>query len=242
MEAAEVAKASLACLDLTLLDADESDDEVLALVEAANQHHPAAICLLPVHIELAKNHLQRGIGIACVAGCFPDGDGEIEQCIAEIEAAIAAGADEIDVVIDFEAIKRGDGGSAARRIAAYRAAAANVTLKVILETPELDSEQLDIAAMLALEFGADFLKTCTGKRGSCTPNATQQLAEIIARWNHEHPGNMRGLKVAGGVSSLFDAEMHIGIVRHALGDGFVHPATFRIGASSLLDDILSYLE
>ena len=223
------------CLDLTLLDAAGDLDGLLA---RASEHNPAAICVLPTHVAAARKALPEGIGLACAAGGFPNGDGPIDGRIEEIGQAIADGADEIDVVLDFTALMDGDLDKVVADLVAIRAACEGVLLKVILETPELDLAQVELGARLALEFGADFVKTCTGRRGGVSLPVTRLLAEFVSTWNAEHPGESRGLKLSGGLRDAATALEHVAIVRTAMGGGFVHPATFRIGASSLLDDLI----
>ena len=175
--------------------------------------------------------------IACAAGGFPNGDGPLHERISEVKQAIADGADEIDIVLDFDALMDGDRNKVATDLAQMRQACGDKILKVILETPELDLSFVELAAKLALEFGADFIKTCTGRRGGCTPLVAQVLAELLAAWSHENNGKVRGLKLSGGIREPGQAEGYLDIVRTALGDGFVHPATFRFGTSSVLESL-----
>jgi deoxyribose-phosphate aldolase len=216
--------------DFTMLDA-EGDLE--AFLSDASEHDFAAICILPSAVKQASSYSGT---IACAAGGFPNGDGELNSRIDEIRTAIEDGADEIDVVMDFEALMNGDRNKVASDLVAIRAACGDKTLKVILETSELDLAYIELGAKLALEFGADFIKTCTGRRGVCTPLVARVLSELLAEWASEHPADARGLKLSGGIRTSGQAEGYLDIVRTALGDGFVHPATFRFGTSSILND------
>ena len=218
--------ALLRLCDYTMLDL-EGDLEVF--LEEASEHDFAAICVLPEHVAGARSKYHGTI--ACAAGGFPDGNGPLHERIAEVKQAISDGADEIDIVIDFNALMDGDRDKVATDLAQMRQACGDKVLKVILETPELDLSYVELGAKLSLEFGADFIKTCTGRRGGCTPLVAQTLAELLATWSHENKGKARGLKLSGGIREPGQAEGYLDIVRTALGDGFVHPATFRFGTS-----------
>ena len=220
----------LALCDFTMLD-PEGDLEFF-LNEASN-HKFAAICVLPEHVKVSRSKYS-GV-IACAAGGFPNGDGPLHERISEVKQAIVDGADEIDIVLDFDALMGGDRNKVATDLAQMRQACGDKILKVILETPELDLSYVELGAKLALEFGADFIKTCTGRRGACTPLVARALAELLATWSHENGGKARGLKLSGGIREPGQAEGYLDIVRTALGGGFVHPATFRFGTSSILE-------
>ena len=219
----------LALSDYTMLDPEGDLD--LFLSEASTRTF-AAICVLPEHVQQARASYSGTI--ACAAGGFPNGDGPLHERIAEVKQAIADGADEIDIVIDFDALMDGERDKVATDLAQMRQACGDQILKVILETPELDLSFAELGAKLSLEFGADFIKTCTGRRGGCTPLVARTLAELLATWSHENNGKARGLKLSGGIREPGQAEGYLDIVRTALGDGFVHPATFRFGTSRIL--------
>ncbi len=210
---------------------DPEGDLDLFLSEASTRTF-AAICVLPEHVQQARASYSGTI--ACAAGGFPNGDGPLHERIAEVKQAIVDGADEIDIVMDFDALMDGERDKVATDLAQMRQACGDQILKVILETPELDLSYIELGAKLALEFGADFIKTCTGRRGGCTPLVARALAELLATWSHENNGKARGLKLSGGIREPGQAEGYLDIVRTALGDGFVHPATFRFGTSRIL--------
>lgn len=210
---------------------DPEGDLDLFLDEASTRTF-AAICVLPEHVQQARASYSGTI--ACAAGGFPNGDGPLHERIAEVKQAIVDGADEIDIVMDFDALMDGERDKVATDLAQMRQACGDQILKVILETPELDLSYIELGAKLALEFGADFIKTCTGRRGGCTPLVARALAELLATWSHENNGKARGLKLSGGIREPGQAEGYLDIVRTALGDGFVHPATFRFGTSRIL--------
>lgn len=215
--------------DYTMLD---SEGDIEAFLVEACEHDFAAICILPMHVSIARSKYSGNI--ACAAGGFPNGDGPLHERIAEVKQAIFDGADEVDIVIDFDALMEGNRDKVATDLAQMRLACGDKVLKVILETPELDLSYVELGAKLSLEFGADFIKTCTGRRGGCTPLVAQTLAELLSVWSHENKGKARGLKLSGGIREPGQAEGYLDIVRTALGDGFVHPATFRFGTSSIL--------
>ena len=210
---------------------DPEGDLDLFLSEASTRTF-AAICVLPEHVQQARASYSGTI--ACAAGGFPNGDGPLHERIAEVKQAIVDGADEIDIVMDFDALMDGERDKVATDLAQMRQACGDQILKVILETPELDLSYIELGAKLALEFGADFIKTCTGRRGGCTPLVARALAELLATWSHENNGKARGLKLSGGIREPGQSEGYLDIVRTALGDGFVHPATFRFGTSRIL--------
>ena len=210
----------------------DPEGDIEAFLDAALKHEFAAICVLPMHVSIARSKYSGPI--ACAAGGFPNGDGPLHERIAEVKLAIEDGADEIDIVIDFDALMDGDREKVSTDLAQMRQACGDKILKVILETPELDLSYVEFGAKLALEFGADFIKTCTGRRGGCSPLIARVLSELLSEWSHENGGKMRGLKLSGGIRDAAQANEYLDIVRRALGDGFVHPATFRFGTSSLL--------
>ena len=224
-----MSKALLRLCDYTMLD---PDGDLEAFLEEASEHEFAAICILPEHVAVARSSYTGTI--ACAAGGFPNGDGPLHERIAEVKQAISEGADEIDIVLDFDALMDGERDKVATDLAQMRHVCGDKILKVILETPELDLSFVDLGAKLSLEFGADFIKTCTGRRGGCTPLVARTLAELLATWSHENNGKARGLKLSGGIREPGQAEGYLDIVRTALGDGFVHPATFRFGTSRIL--------
>jgi deoxyribose-phosphate aldolase len=226
-------------LDLTNLDEGCDEAAARSLCEKAKTRFGpvAAVCLWPRFVPLAKVLLAASdVRVATVAN-FPGGAPDIEAAVRETAEAIAAGADEVDVVYPFAAP---DSGAALVR--ACRKAAGRRLLKVILETGRLgEAAAIRRAAETAINAGADFVKTSTGKREpGATPEAARAMCEAILasrarrRW--------AGLKVSGGVRSLEDANAYIALAEGMLGPEFVGPGTFRIGASSLLDACLAALE
>ena len=221
---------ALRCLDLTSLKADEPPHEIQELVErAATIHGPvAAVCLYAKHLDQPYFSLPDArIKIATVVN-FPLGTQSPDQVAQETQAAIAKGAQEIDLVLPYQ-----DQSQAPAVIRACRAAAGSNLLKVILETGALAEEaSIDHASRIALDQGADFLKTSTGKtKISATLDATAIMLTAI-----RDSGRTVGLKPSGGIKTLADAHPFIQQAQQVLGD--LTPDNFRLGASSLLTDIL----
>jgi deoxyribose-phosphate aldolase len=234
------ARLALACLDLTSLgDADTAADvERLCLRAQGRFGLPAAVCVWPRFAALARSRLPRAVAVAAVAN-FPDGGADPAPALRDIDVIGAAGAQEVDVVLPYRDLDR-----AAALLAAVRRACEGLTLKVILETGELAALGGDAvvrrACRIALDAGADFLKTSTGKvTVNATPEAARLLLEAIAadRDARDHVG----FKAAGGVRTVADAATYIALVRAHLGAAALTPRRFRIGASSLLDDIEAVL-
>jgi deoxyribose-phosphate aldolase len=226
-------------LDLTNLQEGCDEAAARALCEKARTRFGpvAAVCLWPRFVPLAKVALAGAdIRVATVAN-FPAGAADAAAAAREVGEAVAAGADEIDVVFPFDAPERG-----AELVRACRAAAGRKLLKVILETGRLGSAAaIRAAAAVAIEAGAHFVKTSTGKREpGATPEAARAICEAILAARAER--RWAGLKVAGGVRTLADADTYFAIAEGMLGPEFIGPGTFRIGASKLLDDCLAALE
>jgi deoxyribose-phosphate aldolase len=236
------ARIALACLDLTSLNASETDTDIQRLCQRATGRHGAvaAVCVWPRRAALARSLLPPHVAVAAVAN-FPDGGTDLARAVADTEAIVAAGAQEVDVVLPYRALQGGDEASCAALLAAVRAACPGLVLKVILETGELREPALiRRAARLALQGGADFLKTSTGK---VAVNATEDAARVMLRTIADDPAARErvGFKPAGGVRTVADAAVYITLVREMLGAAALTPARFRIGASALLDDIEAVL-
>jgi deoxyribose-phosphate aldolase len=200
----------------------------------------AAVC---VHVPFVPSalHLLAGSGVrtATVAGDFPLGRCPLEAKVEEIRAALAAGAEEVDAVVDRRPILGDDFRALGREVEAFREATGRATLKVILGTGELGSaRRVTRASLTALETGADFLKTSTGfDRVNATLEAGRAMAEAIREFR-DRSGEERGLKAAGGIRTTHQALQWRELVIRELGTGWLHPDRFRIGASGLLDDLL----
>jgi deoxyribose-phosphate aldolase len=243
---------AIRCVDLTTLEGKDSEGRVRSLCAKAVTPRPgwpnvpsvAAVCVYPNLVAIAKDALRgSSVKVASVATAFPSGLSSLEVKLADTANAIASGADEIDMVIDRGAFLSGREQAVFDEIVAVKALCGPVHLKVILETGELGTyENVRRASDLALEAGADVIKTSTGKVGT---NATFPTALVMCEALRDYArrtGLRRGLKVAGGVRTSKQALTYLVIMKETLGEGWLRPDLFRIGASSLLDDLLMQLE
>jgi deoxyribose-phosphate aldolase len=234
------ARRALALLDLTTLEPGDTDDTVRALCgRAVTPAGPvAAVCIWPRSVRAAKAALAGSpVRVATVVN-FPAGGTDAGAAAAETRAAVADGADEIDMVLPYTAFAAGDRAAAEAVLRAVREACLGRTLKVILETGLLpDAATVRAAADLAVAGGADFLKTSTGKaKPAATPEAARILCEAAAA-----AGGRVGVKPAGGIRDLDAAVAYLAIADEVCGAGWARPATFRFGASGLLDALLGEL-
>jgi deoxyribose-phosphate aldolase len=236
----QAALLALACLDLTSLNAGDTEADVLALASRAIGADPArgpvaAVCVWPRLVAVARRALPRPIAVAAVAN-FPEGGSDIARALADTREIVAAGGDEVDVVTPYRDLAR-----APALLKAVRRACEGKRLKVILETGELREEGLiRRAARIALDAGADFLKTSTGKVPiNATPAAARLLLEAIAA--HGGARSRVGFKPAGGIRTVADAALYMALTAELLGAQAVNPARFRIGASGVLADIEAVL-
>lgn len=228
--APDIAARALPLLDLTDLGESCTEAAVAALCRDAAAGRVAAICVWPAFVAQGARALAgTGIGIATVVN-FPAGDEDPDPVVAQTRACLADGAGEIDLVLPYRAVMRGDAARARALVAAVRAACGPACLKVILETGTLETpERVAQASLLALEEGADFLKTSTGKSPvSATPEAAGLMLAAIAA-----SGKPAGLKVSGGLRRVADAAAYLAIADALMGPGWATPKTFRLGASSL---------
>ncbi|HEX6131018.1 MAG TPA: deoxyribose-phosphate aldolase [Actinomycetota bacterium] len=243
---------AIRCIDLTTLEGVDTVGKVVALCTKAVRPNPldasvppvAAVCLYPELIPTAVEQL-RGtpVRVASVAGAFPAGLGPLDVRLREIRDVVEMGADEVDIVLNRSLFLGGRYAEAFEELLAAREAAGEAHLKVILEVGELGSyDRIRQASMLAMAAGADFIKTSTGKIGvsATLPNALCMLE--AARDFHRDTGRAVGVKVAGGVRASKQAVQHLVLVHETLGPDWLTPERFRIGASSLLNDVLMQLE
>jgi deoxyribose-phosphate aldolase len=237
------AQLALACLDLTSLnDADTPADVARLCLRAHGPHGtPAAVCVWPHLAALARREAPAAVAVAAVAN-FPDGSLDVARVAREVGQIVQAGAQEVDVVLPWRALLAGDERGCAAVLAAARRACPGLVLKVILESGELaDAAQVQRAGELALQAGADFLKTSTGKtRHGASPEAARTMLTLLAA-QERATGRTGGFKASGGVRTVADATLYMDLVAQALGPAAVTPARFRIGASGLLDDIEAVL-
>jgi deoxyribose-phosphate aldolase len=235
-------------MDLTTLEGKDTDGKVRALSVKARQPDPAdpsipsvaAVCVYPTHVAVAKETLRGStVKVASVATGFPSGNTFLELKLTETALAVAAGADEIDMVIDRGAFLEGDYATVFDEIVAVKEAAAGAKLKVILETGELETfDNVRRASILAMAAGADSVKTSTGK---VTPAATLPVTLVMLeaiRDFHRRTGRVVGMKPAGGIRTAKEAIQYLVVLYETLGPRWMHPDLFRFGASSLLNDVL----
>ncbi len=238
MDEAAAAKRIIGLLDLTSLEENDTEAKIAALcAKAATPFgNVAAVCVYGRFVAQCKSALDgTGIKVATVVN-FPHGGTDVTAAAEEARTYVAAGADEIDTVLPYAAFAAGNVDVARALVAACRAACNGKTLKVILETGTLTPDQIAAASRLALEAGADFIKTSTGKR---QPAATPEAAKIMLETIRNHGGG--AFKAAGGVRTLEQAQGYVALAEGILGAGWATAAHFRIGASGLLDDLLGHL-
>ena len=238
----ETAAVALSLLDLTNLKDDCTPAQIETLCARAQSPYgnTAAICIWPRFVAQARGILgtDHAVKIATVVN-FPAGDMEVADVAAEAREAIADGADEIDLVIPYGAFLAGNEQAVTDMVAAVKAECTGpVILKTILETGELkDAALIQRASELAIDAGSDFIKTSTGK---VAVNATLEAADIMLRAIRAS-GRKVGFKPAGGIGSVADAALYLSLAETIMAPDWAMPSTFRFGASSLLDDILSVL-
>ena len=239
------------CTDLTTLEGDDTPGRIRALCSQALRPDPAdptvgpvaAVCVYPALVPLAAELLAgTPVAVASVAGAFPSGLSPLEVKVAEVQAAVAAGATEIDTVLNRSAFLSGRHDEAAAELRALKEAAGRAHFKVILEVCELGTAgAIAEATRLAVDAGADMIKTSTGKGAAgASPEAVQAMAQTVA----EHcaaGGRPVGIKVAGGVRTAADALGYVDIVRSVLGTSWLTPDRLRFGASSLLGNVIAEL-
>jgi deoxyribose-phosphate aldolase len=232
---AALARRVVGLVDLTSLRGGETREEIEALCCRAREVGTAAVCIYPDQLRAARSALAgSAVRLATVAN-FPHGGDDIAAVVAEVEAAVTGGADEVDIVAPLDAIMEGDVGLVGELVEAARdAAGARIVLKLILETGVLQEPQrITAAARAAVMAGIDFLKTSTGKTPvSATLEAATLLLEVI-----EEAGGRVGFKAAGGIRTANDAAGYLLLADELLGPGWATPERFRFGASALLDDL-----
>lgn len=238
MDDAAVARRAIALLDLTDLGDDTTADAARLLCDRAAEAAVAAVCTWPRFVEPCVRMLRgTGVRVATVVN-FPAGTDEPDVVGAATAAAVAAGADEVDVVLPYRAWLAGDAERPAAVLAAVRRETGGRVLKVIIEAGELpDPSAIDRAALFAIEHGADFVKTSTGKTPvSATPEAAEIVLEAIAV-----AGRPVGFKASGGIRTVADARAYLDLADRIMDPAWATPATFRFGASSLLDALQAAL-
>lgn len=246
----DVLKFLYSCIDLTSLNTEDSKESIRKFVETVNDfdgsrsdmNNVAAICVYPNFVQTAREVLTADVGIASVAAGFPSSQTFIEVKIAEVSLAVANGADEIDIVLNAGDFLDGNYEDLSVEIEEIKDACRDARLKVILETGLLKTaENIKKASILSIYSGADFLKTSTGKvYQGATPEAAYVICQTIREYYSLH-NRKTGVKVSGGIRTVEDALKYYAIVKETLGKEWLTPELFRIGASSLSQNILKAL-
>jgi deoxyribose-phosphate aldolase len=234
----ELARKAISLVDLTDLTDDCTPDAIGSLCDRASRYGTAAVCIWPDFVAQSSRLLAgTGVRVATVVN-FPTGDERPFTVGLVAERALLDGADEIDVVLPYRAFVAGDRERPADLLDRVRAITSDGggLMKVILETGELpDLDAAEAAARFAIDHGADFIKSSTGKTAvSATLPAVERMLEVIAS-----SARPIGIKPAGGISTADDAERYIAAAERILGAGWVAPTTFRFGASGLLNALLA---
>jgi deoxyribose-phosphate aldolase len=241
--------AAISMIDLTTLEGQDTPGKVRALCAKAKRPDPAdptapqvaAVCVYPDLAHVAAAEVRgTGIHVASVATAFPSGRTSLDVKLADTDYAIVAGADEVDMVIDRGAFLAGDYQRVYDEIAAVREVCeGRAHLKVILETGELVTlDNVRRASWLAMLAGADFIKTSTGKvTPAATLPVTLVMLEAVRDFREAH-GRQVGVKPAGGIRTAKDAIRYLVLVNETAGEDWLDPRWFRLGASSLLNDLL----
>ena len=254
-----VYKECFSMMDLTTLKTDDTPASVTKLVNKVNAFNesypewplPASLCVYPNFAATVKEARKCDVNITVVSACFPSSQSFLEVKLKECELAVEQGADEVDIVLALNAFLAGDHEAASNEIRQVRKCinevasrqGRNVHLKVILETGLLRTpENIANASFLAMEAGADFIKTSTGKVDvNATPAAAYVMCECIAAF-HKATGKKIGFKPAGGISSAEDALCYYKIVESLLGKEWLNKDLFRFGVSRVANSLLSAVE
>ncbi|WNK19449.1 deoxyribose-phosphate aldolase [Halomonas piscis] len=241
----QAARQALPLLDVTRLDTADRDADIESLCQQAKTPfgHPAAVCVYPQFVVAARRaltaHTLSGeVRIAAVAN-FPEGGDDIMAAARETREAVASGADEVDVVLPWRALLDGDEDTCLEFVEMCKAACGGqALLKVILEAGELeDPAQIRRASELAIEGGADFLKTATGRAATgATPEAATVMLEAI-----RESGEDVGFKAAGGVDTAEDAATYLSLVADIMGPAWIAPTHLRLGSTTLLPNLVATL-
>ena len=255
----QVYKTCFSMMDLTTLKTDDTPASVLKLVNKVNDFQntkpewplPASVCVYPNFAAVVKDARKCDFNITVVSACFPSSQSFLEVKVRECELAVEQGADEVDIVLALNAFLAGDYETAAEEIRQVRACidavaarqGRQVHLKVILETGLLrTAEAIATASFLAMEAGADFIKTSTGKVDvNATPAAAYVMCECIAKY-YAATGKKIGFKPAGGISTAADALSYYSIVSSVLGKEWLNKELFRFGVSRVANSLLAAVE
>ncbi len=238
------AREAISLMDLTTLNDEDTDEKVISLCHQAKSlaGNTAAVCIYPQFIPAARKTLDtqgtNAIKIATVSN-FPHGNDDVGKAVLETKEAVVLGADEVDVVFPYNALKKGNETVGFELVKACKEVCGDILLKVIIESGELkDPVLIKKASEVCIEAGADFIKTSTGK---VPVNATLEAAEIMLNVIKVKNPNV-GFKAAGGVKDAQTAKAYLDLAREILGDDWVNADHFRFGASSLLSNLLEELD
>jgi deoxyribose-phosphate aldolase len=243
---------AIRCMDLTTLEGVDTTGKIVALCAKAVRPNPvdesipsvAAVCLYPQLVPVAVGQLKNTtVKVASVAGAFPAGLAPLDARLAEIREVVELGAHEVDIVLNRSLFLGGRYAECLEELAAARDAAGGAHLKVILETGELGSyDRVRQASVLAMAAGADFIKTSTGKIGVGAELGSALCMMEAARDFFIETGHAVGVKVAGGVRQSKQAIQYLVLLYETLGPQWMTPDLFRIGASTLLNDVLMQID
>lgn len=225
----------LSLIDLTSLEGKDNEKTISDLCKKAIFYKTAAVCIYPDMVSIARKYLKgSNIKVASVAGAFPSGHLPLSLRLEEASYAIREGADEIDMVISRGKFLEGDHAAVKDEISVFRKVCKGITLKVILETGELLSdENIRKASAIAIDAGADFIKTSTGKIPvGASPEAVTVMLKAI-----KDSGKKIGIKASGRISDAAAALNYLRLTEKILGKEWLRPELFRFGASRLADDI-----
>lgn len=239
MDDVTAAKLLIKCLDLTSLNLSDTDEKITNLCSRGKTSYGnvAALCVYPQFIPLAKKNLPKDIKVATVIN-FPAGLADIALLQKELSFAVASGADEFDVVLPYRTMLSGDIKFCSEYLAKAREITHQKKLKIIIESGELKTVQaIKQAALLCIDAEADFIKTSTGKTDiSATPEAANIILETISQNNKNI-----GFKASGGIKTLDDAKKYLTLAQSIMGPAWVDSSHFRIGASSVLNNLLEVI-
>ena len=256
MENKEIYKAVLGMIDLTSLNSTDTYGKIAMMTDKVNHFHdsfpdlplPASICVYPNFARtVAVNRCSPELHVTVVGGCFPASQSPLSVKLAECTEAVEDGADEVDIVLALNSFLERNLAAAQQEIleigAAIRSIRPAVLLKVILETGALQEAALiEDASFLAMEAGADFIKTSTGKmQPAATPEAARIMCSCIKK-HYVSTGRIVGFKPAGGIATAEDAVTYWNIVSDILGEVWLDKRYFRFGASRMANNLLSALE
>jgi deoxyribose-phosphate aldolase len=242
---------ALRCCDLTTLEGADTPGKVAALCSKAIRPDPtdpavpsvAAVCVYPNLVPTAVERVRgTGVKVASVATAFPSGQSPLDVKVRETEEVVAAGADEVDMVIDRGAFLSGRYAKVFDEIVRVKEACGQAHLKVILEVSELGTyDNVRRASLLAMAAGADFIKTSTGKLPGAATLPVQLVMLEAIRDVHDETGRHVGMKPAGGIRTAKQSIQYLVQVHETLGPDWLTPDLYRIGASSLVNDVLMQL-